>query len=456
MRFFLLALVVGFSAASGISYGTTEKDQSDPKSYARELTNILAGPDMKGRGYYLEGDHKAAAYLQPEFARIGLKPVADRTTQEFELGVNTFPSEPVLTLGDQTLRLGVDFIPSPSAPTSEGSGFLYFLDEKVFTDPAALAAFSSADLSDKVVVYDQRFDAKTFVQPDSFTRKIKEAAAVVVTAPSLIFSVGRSVAVRPKFTVLASLLDATRGALPVQFKIESKFIDAYRTANILGMVPGTSTPDQYLVFSAHYDHLGAIGDKIYFPGANDNATGVAMMLSLAKYFVANPQKYSVIFVAFAGEEAGLVGSKYFVDHPLVPLAQIRFLVNLDLFGTGEDGMTAVNGTVFPEAFTLLTQVNSEKSYLTRIAARGKAANSDHFYFSEAGVPAFFFYLEGKSWTAYHSITDTTAVPLSRFDEAYHLILDFGTRVMAMELPVLQSFRGRTRRAEGASAPILED
>ncbi len=446
LRFLLLALVLGFSGSA----------QSDSRSYARTLTDLLAGPQMKGRGYYLEGDHKAAAFLVPEFARIGLKPVADSTTQEFELGVNTFPTEPVLSFDGQSLKLGEDFIPSPSAPSGAGTGILYFLNEKVFSDPVALAGFVALDLSNRVVVYDQRFDAKTFIQPEAFTRKMKEAAAIVVTAPSLIFSVGRQVGARPKFTVLASKLDATRGALPVQFKIDSKFIDDYRTANIVGMVPGTESPERTLVFSAHYDHLGAIGDRIYFPGANDNATGVAMLLQIAQYYVANPAKYSVVFIAFAAEEAGLVGSKYFVEHPLVPLAQIRFLVNLDLFGTGEDGMTAVNGTVYPEAFSLLTQVNAEKNYLTRIAARGKAANSDHYYFSEAGVPAFFFYLEGKSWTAYHSISDTPAVPLSRFDEAYRLILDFGTRLMASDLTESRSFRESYRRASKSLDPTLDD
>src|SRR4030095_9120627 len=108
--------------------------------------------------------------------------------------------------------------------------------------------------------------------------------------------------------------------------------------NVLGMVPGTLYPDSFIVFTAHYDHLGRMGKKALFPGANDNASGSAMIIDLARYYAqpANRPKCSLLFIAFAGEEAGLIGSRYYTENPILPLEQIKFLINLDLMGNGEE------------------------------------------------------------------------------------------------------------------------
>ncbi len=90
---------------------------------------------------------------------------------------------------------------------------------------------------------------------------------------------------------------------------------------MIATIKGTAIPDSFLVFSAHYDHLGQMGKDIYFPGANDNASGTSMLLNLAKYYSQNRPKYSVLFIAFGGEEAGLIGSEYYVKNPLVPLSK---------------------------------------------------------------------------------------------------------------------------------------
>jgi Zn-dependent M28 family amino/carboxypeptidase len=87
-----------------------------------------------------------------------------------------------------------------------------------------------------------------------------------------------------------------------------------------------------------------MGEDTYFPGANDNASGISLLMNLAKYYAANPQEYSIGFICFAGEEAGLVGSHYFTENPLVSLKKVRFLLNTDLAGTGEEGITVVNVT----------------------------------------------------------------------------------------------------------------
>ena len=113
-----------------------------------------------------------------------------------------------------------------------------------------------------------------------------------------------------------------------------------------------------------------------------------------------------------------------MQHPLVPLAGIKFLLNLDLLGTGEEGATVVNGRVHEAAFARLTALNEAQHYLPRLTARGRAANSDHFPFSEAGVPAFFLYTRGGS-LAYHDVNDRpAALSLAGFAGAYGLARDF--------------------------------
>ena len=169
-----------------------------------------------------------------------------------------------------------------------------------------------------------------------------------------------------------------------------------------------------------------MGEATYFPGANDNASGIAMLLDLARYFAKpeNKPRYSIGFIAFAGEEAGLVGSKYYTDHPIVPLTNISFLMNMDLMANGQDGMMVVNGKVFPQQYDKLVNINDSTHYLKAIEKRGKAANSDHYWFSEKGVRAFFFYLLGD-YPYYHDIYDTPEKPtMAGYDGAFRIIRDF--------------------------------
>ena len=194
----------------------------------------------------------------------------------------------------------------------------------------------------------------------------------------------------------------------------------------MGIIEGSLKKDSFIVVTAHYDHLGGMGKKTFFPGANDNASGVSMLLNLAQHFSKpeNKSSYSLVFIAFAGEEAGLIGSEYYVNHPLFPLAQIKFLINLDLLGTGDDGIMVVNATEYKQPFEKLKSINDQKKYVAKIGERGKAKNSDHYYFSENGVPCFFIYtLGGVSY--YHDVFDKAAtLPFTDYDDVFFLLRDF--------------------------------
>ena len=116
----------------------------------------------------------------------------------------------------------------------------------------------------------------------------------------------------------------------------------HTTQNVCAYIRGTEVADSFIVLCAHYDHLGSIGNKTYYPGAHDNASGVAALIDIANYFSKKPHKYSIAFLFFCGEEAGLIGSGYFVKHPLIPLDKIKALINIDMFCGGNEGIMIVN------------------------------------------------------------------------------------------------------------------
>jgi Zn-dependent M28 family amino/carboxypeptidase len=168
-----------------------------------------------------------------------------------------------------------------------------------------------------------------------------------------------------------------------------------------------------------------MGKDVYFPGGNDNASGNAMIISLAEEFLKKPlKKYNILFVAFAGEEVGLLGSKYMVERSIIPLNEIRFMLNLDIMGSGEEGITVVNSTLFPKEFKALRKLNKKLNAVPLVKPRGPAANSDHYFFTEANVPAFFIYTMGTN-KHYHDIFDTyNELSFSAFDKLSMLFEHF--------------------------------
>ena len=179
------------------------------------------------------------------------------------------------------------------------------------------------------------------------------------------------------------------------------------------------------MFTAHYDHLGAIGQEHYFPGANDNASGTATVMDLARYFAKkeNQPKYSIAFMLFTGEEAGLLGSFYYAENPYFPLENIKLVVNLDMVGSGSKGITLVNSSKHTAVYEKFVAINDGSQYLPEIRKRGPSANSDHHPFDEKGVPAIFIYSMGKETPYYHNHLDNaTDFPFTKYNELFQLLV----------------------------------
>jgi hypothetical protein len=357
--------------------------------FARKMVDTLTSPYFWGRGYTKDGVHKAAVFLSAQLKSYGVKPMDDKSfLQAFSYPVNTFPGKMEVAINGVQLRPGKDFMVSPDSHGVTGMGQLVKKDSTHFIDQQNRVILSLEDKltwSAEGLVLDY-----TVIQVDK--RAIKD---------------------------IPTTLNVT---------IENKLVPDFKTANICGIVKGTSNPDSIIVITAHYDHLGGMGDKTYFPGANDNASGISELMGLASYYAKHPLPFSVAFICFSGEEAGLLGSKYFTQNPLIPLNNIRFLINLDLNGTGVDGITVVNASVYPKEFAAVQQINKENNYFVKVAPRGKAANSDHYFFTERGVPAFFIYTMGGI-KAYHDVFDISAtLPLNKYTDLFNLIVKFNGRL----------------------------
>lgn len=390
--------------------------------YARKVLNELCSPAYKGRGYVGKGDKKAAAYIRSKFKEIGLSVVKGSYYQEFSFPVNTFPVEPIVKYNGKLLRPGIDYLLDPACPSVQFEGTFSFVPASVLNTPNH---YDSVGVAITHVVLDT-FNSKYFEEAafnlKQYNSDPRKQVVIKLSNDKLTWSSSPLLAKKCMITLRSELFDRDK---PAEFEIiiANKFYDHYTSRNVLGMIEGTRKKDSFIVFTAHYDHLGMMGNAM-FPGANDNASGIAMMLSLAKYFKEHPQPYSLLFIAFSGEETGLIGSKYYVTHPVYPLSGIRFLVNIDLMGNGADGVMAVNGTVFPDEFSILKHINDKEKYLPVVKVRGKAANSDHYWFSEAGVSCFFFYLMGP-YPYYHDVNDkASAVPFTNFSSAFLLFRDF--------------------------------
>lgn len=398
-------------------------------SEVKRITQTLCSPEYHGRGYVQKGDSLASVFIANEFQTLGLKKIKGSWFQEFTHNVNTFPNQMSVAIGNRVLVTGQDFI----VDAASAGGTFTLLPKRISID----LALNTDELVKEIraIIQDQKYNALAldFVGLSADTlKKVRglstELAGLLpvfeITDQKFTWSVSDH---QLKYPLIQLKKDLWNEGEEVTIDIDAKRIINYSSRNVLAFLPSKGCSKGTIVYTAHYDHLGRMGLNTYFPGANDNASGTAMLISMAKYFKENPVNYDIVFIAFAGEEAGLLGSKHFVDNPLIKLKKISFLINLDIMGSGEEGVTVVNATLFKEQFQLLQDINTEKQLLTQIKSRGPAANSDHYWFTQAGVPAFFIYTMGPN-KHYHDIFDTyEELSFQEYNDITTLLVEFGKR-----------------------------
>ncbi|MCH8903105.1 MAG: M28 family peptidase [Bacteroidetes bacterium] len=405
--------------------------QAQDKSYAKQSIYILCSPEMHGRGYVNDGDKFAAGWIASEFDSHGLENFGDTYFQEYEIAVNTFPGALQFVVGD-TLVPGKDYILSASSHSVNSTFKIKHLRSRKIKRTKILRLKDKLDENTALVIRKDKYNREDYRLLQAILNVsggLNAGAVIELTNKKLTHTISDT---SYGFAHIIYKTDKKKiKEKYVSINIEQELISNYRTQNVIGYIPGSEHPDSFILFSAHYDHLGRMGKETYFPGANDDASGVAMVLDLARHYSLpeNRPKFSLVFITFGAEETGLKGSKFYTENPLFPIESIRFMINMDIVGTGSEGLMVVNGRVFEKEYEKFKSINDQYDLLPEIKKRGKAANSDHYFFTEQGVHAFFIYTMGGI-KAYHDVYDVPeTLPLNEYDDIFVLITRFTKYLM---------------------------
>lgn len=399
--------------------------------YVKQVLSTLSSKDYSGRGYVNDGLQRSSQFIASELSKYHIKSFDSTYFQGFKYPVNTFPNPIRVSLNEKPINPGFEYLIDPASVSCSGTFKTITFDYKVMSNPDRFQQFITSNLRDKFVIIDNdgitdKEILKTF---NALAYNTLNAKGVLrIENGNLNWGVATD-------TLKNTVIAIKREALPKKIKtisidVQSKFDSNFNTCNVLGYIEGSVQKDSFLVYTAHYDHLGMMGD-VMFPGVNDNAGGVAMVLDLMRYYSLpeNKPKYSIAFMFFSGEEAGLIGSSFYTEHPKFPLKNIRFLINLDLVSNGDDGITVVNGSVLNDEFAQLKVINNQYNYLKDIAPRGIAANSDHYPFWNSGVKSFFIYARGGKSPYHHPDDNMDHISMYGYDGLFKLLTGFSKEMM---------------------------
>ena len=479
------------------AFTLTAATSFDPERYLAHI-KFLASPELKGRPTGSPELEKAAAYIAEQFRADGLSPPPGTTgfLQPFEVTTsaqlgrsNRF--EFSLNGESQSLQSGKEFIPINFSSSGKASGAVVFAGYGVTAPEYGYDDYAGLDATGKFVVvfahepqeYDPAspFEGKVYtwhsqLYSKAFAAKSHGAKGLIVVNdvvnhasdgdPLLPFgrvqgpADGGILVVQVKQeAVMAWFRASGKDPEELQRQIDADLkprsfafsrvevrenVDVRRvvkkTANVVAYLPGETS--EYVVIGAHYDHLG-LGEQFSMapslagtihPGADDNASGTAGVIELARYFSSQPKpKRGFLFIAFAGEELGLLGSEFYTNHPELPMGNAVAMINLDMIGRVRAGRLYVGGA--GTGTTLrgdLDRLAPRYPDLKPDYSEAGYGSSDHFSFTVKQVPVLFFFsgLHGD----YHKPSDTwDKIDATESVVVLQFIADVATRIDTDEI-----------------------
>lgn len=426
----------------------------------------LASDEMSGRFSGSKEIKVAANYLMQEFQSYGLKPLftSNQYFQEFEFITDiSMTSENEITLNIKgkkiPIKLHDGFTPAPFARESYAQSDLVFVGYGISAPKLSYDDYEGVDVKDKIVIalrytpeYDNphsQFDEFASLRYKASLAKEKGAKGIIFVNGYLPkdeddklveFKYDRAAGVKDfpavhMKRIYAEELLSAYGLTLVQYQdsiINSKKPFSFALTNssaeincvvkevsatcqnVGALLEGTDTnlKNEYIVIGAHYDHLGMGGhgslyrgnDLQIHNGADDNASGTTGMLELAEYFaLSKNNKRSIIFLAFSGEELGLLGSNFFVNYSPVPLEKIVTMINLDMIGRmNEKNELIVYGTGTSPKWKDILNAKNENNFVLTFNDEGYGP-SDHSSFYGKAIPVLFFFTGTHS--DYHRPSD---------------------------------------------------
>ena len=431
----LLALSAFLAAAPVPKVSISEQDQE--QRYLEDL-KYLAAPEMEGRGAGTAGLERASDYIAAQFKRLALQPVGDKGAYKQDFFVTTDPKlgpNNSLRIDSQTLRLNQDFRPiSFSSNAQISSDKVVFAGYGITSRKHSYDDYAGIDVRNKVVIV-ERFEPPRFSHLEAGKPPVYSTNAYLVNkainarnhgAAAMILingegekdellefgkTAGPDDAGLPIIHIKRNFIAVLKSSPRVNLRVEIERPQT-RVHNVLGYLPGKSS--QYIVIGAHYDHVGygyqnslapETAGRVH-PGADDNASGTAGLLTLARIFAQQRSGLDkgILFAAFAGEELGLLGSENWVNHPTLPLQNAVAMINLDMIGRANGGKLFIGGVKTGSTFEeLVKDAIAKYEFKVEYSFKDSTA-SDHASFLGKRIPSLFFFsgLHGD----YHRPTDT--------------------------------------------------
>lgn len=391
----------------------------------KKIVKQLSSAKYEGRGYANGGVNKAGEYLEKEFTKAGADEVI---CQPFKININTFPGAMTMKVDGKKLEAGVDFTLREFSPGAKGSYKLYHIDTTNYDSKKIFADLARPENKDAFVVCDFWFTYKhsaDFKRLQSRKETPSVAGLIYTWNEPLKFykAYGERVIEKPMLWATTSALSAE--AQNIELDIENRFLKDFECFNVIAKVEG-KRHDACYVFTAHYDHLGLLGKKVFFAGAHDNASGTAAIVTLAAHYAKNRPEYDIYFIAFSGEDAYLRGSEWYANNPIVPLKQIKYLFNLDMIGDNNPMQYCEVSDEGERGYELFVKINNDKKYFKALDRGKLAGNSDHYPFAQRNVPCIFLEnKEGDAFKYYHTTFDTWERAIfDSYEPTFKLVTDF--------------------------------
>jgi hypothetical protein len=436
----------------------------------REDLRYLSSPALAGRGTGTAGLDLAAAYISEQFSKAGVRPLGGQSyLHKFPVSLSSTLGT-VNTMAQRAghqdalpLALGTDFIPLGFSGSGQSSAAVVFAGFGITAPELSYDDYADINATGKIVVilrhepqeYEtaSAFEGKVYTEHSQLLTKALNARAHGAEAVLFVndtaahsgpdalekFStlVGPGDPGLPFVQIKAEIVESwfrsagrdfksvqeqiDRSGQPVSFEFGDELrVDLSisvehqprQVANVVGFLPGRT--DEYLVIGAHYDHLGH-GEQYSLapntagtvhPGADDNASGVAGVLALARRFGSQPpRERGVLFIAFAGEELGLLGSSFYLNRPLLPVEKAVAMINMDMIGRLRDKRVIVGGVRTGSGLREAVAAAAAKHSITPdVEEHAVYGSSDHTCFKARKIPVLFFFTGLHA--DYHRPSDT--------------------------------------------------
>lgn len=421
-----------------------------------KTVEYLASPELEGRLGGSEGYYKAAIFMANEFAQLGLNPIGKRTYfQKFNVEYNEILPPCSLKLIENNnvvneYKLGDDYVFRGFTGSGNLTSEVVFVGYGISSEELGYDDYANVDVTDKIVIafkYNPKWKIDDKEWPEGNPRPKSKVAAehgakaiLFVSFPNdknpqepigsvlhgsseqdedfpqlhIDLNVANDLFTNTGITLaeMQTKIDSTKKPhsvdldKTVQITVNAHYDKARETVNVIGIYPGYDErlKDEYVIIGAHLDHTGQQGKEIYFPGANDNASGSAAVLEIARVIAEQEIKTdrSIIFVLFSNEESGLEGAEFLANNLPVPKENVVAMLNMDCVAHG-DSIRLGNGKSAPQLWKLAKEIDEDNANMT-VDATWAGGGADATPFHKLGIPSLYF-VTTNSYTYLHSLND---------------------------------------------------